>query len=262
MRASIITVCFNSSKTIANTVHSVNSQTHHEIEHIFIDGGSSDSTLEIIDKFSTRQQLVLSEPDYGIYDAMNKGFHVSSGEFVAFLNSDDIYADDNVISDVARAFLDETVLFVYGDIEMVNKQGVVARSWRTGQSCQYRLDGMQIPHPAFFTRRSLLQSLDVPFDASYRISADLKQQLILINKMKVTGQYIQRSLVRMAIGGTSTASIRSYIAGWLECIRAYNDIFGSGGIAFTAKKVASKLYGVKLSPLLKTSKNKSLETLD
>jgi glycosyltransferase len=244
-KISVITVCFNSAATITGTLNSVASQTGVEYEHIVVDGASTDGTMSIVRAFGTSIARCISEPDRGIYDAMNKGLGLARGELVTFLNSDDRYTDPQVLADVVAAFESGDHGFVYGDLKMVNDQGQVVRHWKTGVIPDQGLSGTQIPHPTLFVCRGLLQSIEPAFDPSYRISADLKQQLILINRMGAKGAYVRRPLVLMSMGGTSTAGLSSYIAGWQESARAYNDVFGAGGWWFTARKVASKVSGLR-----------------
>jgi glycosyltransferase involved in cell wall biosynthesis len=247
MKISIITVCFNSARTIRATIDSVGSQTHGEVEHVVIDGASTDNTLEMVYQHGAHVARVVSEPDLGIYDAMNKGLALATGDLVGFLNSDDAYADQHVLTDVAELAMSggPPCGFVYGDILMVDEQDRTVRDWKTGALAADRLDGRQIPHPAFFARRELLTAIAPAFDPTLRIAADLKQQLILINKLGVRGRYLPRPLVKMRLGGKSTASLGSYIAGWRESARAYNDVFGHGGQWFTIRKVLSKLGGLR-----------------
>lgn len=245
MKISIVTVSYNSAATIQRTLHSICSQTYRDCEHIVIDGGSEDDTLKIVQRDGKHLALIISEPDNGIYDAMNKGLALATGDLVGFLNSDDFYADEEVLSDIAKYFMNNKVDYVYGDIQMLNSAGEVVRDWKTGDIPTKGLLSTQIPHPAFFVRRSLLNCIYPPFDPSYLISADLKQQLILINKLGARGVYIKRPLTFMSIGGVSTMSLRSYILGWRESARAYNEVFGSGGCWYTIKKVASKIKGVR-----------------
>ena len=245
IRLSVITVSFNSANTISRTLKSVSYQSHKDYEHLIIDGASSDDTLRVVDLDGQHVAKVISEQDCGIYDAMNKGLAIATGEVVGFLNSDDAYADDAVLSDVARCFADGHVDYVYGDIQMLNEAGEVVRHWRTGDIPAEGLWNTQIPHPALFVKRSLLNSLNPAFDTSYRISADLKQQLILINKLGARGAYIRRPLTLMSIGGASTGGLRSYAVGWKESARAYNEVFGGGGWWYTIKKVASKVRGIR-----------------
>lgn len=244
-KISIITVSYNSEATIANTLRSVRTQTFMDYEHIIVDGASDDSTLSIVQREGRHVARLISEPDKGIYDAMNKGLSIASGELVGFLNSDDVYADDTVLEDVADLFDHGNVDFVYGDIEMLNKAGEVVRHWRTGDIPSVGFWSKQIPHPAFFVKRSLLNAIQPAFDPSYKISADLKQQLTLINKFGARGAYIRRSLAFMSIGGASTSGLRSYAVGWMESARAYNEIFGSGGWWYTIKKVTSKFKHIR-----------------
>jgi len=247
VKISVVTVAFNSAKTIAETLQSVSGQLHPEVEHIVVDGGSSDATLLIISEFGQRVARLVSEPDDGIYDAMNKGVALASGDVVCFLNSDDKYLDVGVLGKVANCFTDPAVDFVYGDLLMVNDSGVVMRSWRTGRISRDGLKWQQIPHPALFVRLSVLAKINPCFDATYKISADLKQQLIMLNKLKARGFYLSEVLVLMRVGGASTGSLGSYMVGWRESIRDYNDIFGSGGVTFTIRKVFSKVKGLRFS---------------
>ena len=187
----------------------------------------------------------ISEADQGIYDAMNKGVALATGELIGFLNSDDRYTDEHVLSDIVTAYRSTGCDFVYGDLHMVNRQGRLVRHWRSGAIPPTGLSGSQIPHPTLFVRRQLLNQLDPPFDPRYRISADLKQQLILINRMRARGTYIPRPLTQMRTGGTSTRNLSGYLIGWRESARAYNEVFGGGGGWYTLKKVISKTRGIR-----------------
>jgi glycosyltransferase involved in cell wall biosynthesis len=242
---SIITVCYNSAKTISRTLESVGAQSFKSIEHIIVDGGSTDGTLEVVNGADGAVCKVVSESDDGIYDAMNKGVRLAKGEIVAFLNSDDVYTDTNVARDVVGAFHDRSVGLVYGDIDMVDQQGRLVRRWITGGIEPRGKVVKQIPHPAMFVRRSALDLLSVPFDPTYRIAADLKQQLMLLNVQHVGVRYLGRPLATMLIGGRSTASLGSYVEGWRESARAYNDVFGRLGWWYTICKVASKIKGIR-----------------
>jgi hypothetical protein len=241
---SIVTVCFNSAKTIAATLRSVDEQSHREREHIIVDGGSTDQTMAIVRRLGASVTRAICEPDSGIYDAMNKGVRLASGELVAFLNSDDSYADREVLVDVSQAYAATGADLVYGDLDMIGADGRLVRRWRTGEIPPRGLSGTQIPHPVLWVRRELLLQLSPPFDPSYRISADLKQQILLLNKLGARGAYVRRPLAHMRIGGASTSALSGYLTGWRESARAYNEIFGGGGWWFTAKKVSSKLPGL------------------
>jgi len=245
MKASIITVCLNSEHTIEKSIESVNNQKLKLIEHIFVDGMSQDNTKVLINKTCNTQLKLISGKDEGIYDAMNKGFSVVTGDFVGFLNSDDWYSDQDVLSDVASIFSNPKIDFAFGDAVVYSKSGKVFRYWKSHSICGEYLHGQQIPHPAFFVRTNVLKKLPLPFDPKYKISADLKQQLILINKYRSTGLYIPRPLVNISLGGASTKNFNAYISGWRESVSAYNEVFGKGGFIFTLSKILSKVSGIK-----------------
>lgn len=245
MKISIITVTKNSARSIERTVESVMLQKNVEVEHVIKDADSTDKTVFLAQTKNAKVSTLI-QSDTGIYDAMNQGFFFSSGEIVAFLNSDDYYSDENVLHDVEKCFLDNQCDFVYGNIRMVSLAGDTVRVWKVGDIDKDGLIGQQIPHPAFFVRRTILEKLELPFDPSYKISADLKQQLILINKLKLKGVYLNRILTVMETGGESTASFSSYYLGWKESVRAYNEIFQKGGLTFVFLKVLSKLEGLKV----------------
>jgi hypothetical protein len=245
IRISVITVTKNSANTIERTVRSVAEQRNVEVEHVIKDANSTDLTI-MLSKYINPNVSVLIQPDIGIYDAMNQGFFYSTGEIIAFLNSDDYYIDDHVLCDVIDCFKTNNCDFVHGDIRMVSLTGEVVREWRVGNIGEAGLVGQQIPHPGLFIRRAAFEKIGLPFDPTYKISADLRQQLIMINQLKLKGAYLKRTLVVMETGGESTNSFASYYLGWKESARAYNEVFGSGGISFVVKKVLSKFRGLQL----------------
>src|SRR5262249_10159775 len=147
-------VSYNSAATIADTLRSVAAQQHPDVEHLIVDGASKDDTMAIVRREGAHVARAVSEPDKGIYDAMNKGLAMASGDLVAFLNSDDRYADPQVLSDVAKAYEAGACDYVYGDLQMVNRSGQVVRDWKTGEVPAGGLRGTQIPHPVLFVRRS------------------------------------------------------------------------------------------------------------
>jgi glycosyltransferase involved in cell wall biosynthesis len=247
MKITVVTVAYNSARTIRTTLASVASQTHSDVEHIVIDGASTDGTTDIVRHHGRHVARLVSEPDSGIYDAMNKGLALATGDLVGFLNSDDAYADELVLADIVDAAktAGPACGFVYGDIVMVDAQNRVVRNWKTGPQAAETLSGRQIPHPAFFARRQFLSRIEPAFDPTLRIAADLKQQLILINRMGVRGRYLPRVFVRMQLGGASTGSLGSYLVGWKDSTRAYNDVFGYGGLWFTMRKVLSKITSLR-----------------
>ena len=241
---SIITVTKNSAKTIKACVDSVKKQDFDSVEHIIKDALSSDDTRAVAESVNGGIKF-FSSSDTGIYDAMNQGFMYARGDFVGFLNSDDQYIDDKVLTKVAAQFEKTLCDFVYGDILMVNCNGVIIRNWRPGPKLAISLRNGQIPHPALFIRRSVLLKISGPFDPSYRIAGDLKQQLILVNNLKARGQYFAEPLVLMAIGGASTKNFKSYFDGWKESYRAWGETGGSHPLAFVFHKVISKIKSIR-----------------
>jgi len=244
MLVSVITVTKNSARSIERTVHSVASQQNVDVEHLIKDANSSDKTV-ILSQAANPKLSILIQSDLGIYDAMNQGFFHSTGEIIAFLNSDDYYADSDVLSDVVDIFKKTDCDFVYGDIRIRSSTGEIVRNWKTGDIGNNGLVGMHPPHPAFFVKRSVLNAIGLPFDPSYRIAADIKQQLIVINQRKHKGVYLNKALVDMENGGESTNSLASFYLGLKESVRAHNEVFGSGGFKFAVMKVLSKFKGLK-----------------
>jgi|TARA_B110001450_G_scaffold206699_1_gene196892 glycosyltransferase involved in cell wall biosynthesis len=244
MKISIVTVCYNSEKTIKKSIESVLCQNYADLEYIIIDGGSSDSTLAILSEYADCNFKVISELDDGIYDAMNKGFNQVTGDVVAFLNSDDHYSNNRVIESVMEKFETELVDFIYGNIEFVNQDGIITRRWNVGEIKDGILRSQQIPHPAFFCRSDAIRRLNIPFDDKLKICGDLKQQLYLLNKYKIQGIYIDQVLVTMKLGGASTSGLRASLLGWIEAVRVYNEVEGQGGLLYVFRKVLGKVRGL------------------
>ena len=212
MRFSIVTVAFNSAATIGDTLRSVNAQRHQPIDHLIIDGGSSDGTLEIVKAVGQRVSHVSSGPDKGIYDAMNKGLAAATGDVVGFLNSDDLYAGPDVISKVARIFSNEpSVQAVYGDLCYVRQDDVsqVVRYWR---SSAYEPGMFQAgwvpPHPTFFARREVYQRLG-SFNLEYQLAADWELLARFIEVHGIATRYLHETMVLMRLGGATNQSLQN-----------------------------------------------------
>lgn len=238
---SIITVCLNSEETIERCISSVDEQNYGNIEHIIIDGASTDGTLEKISKAKGRCKILITEPDEGVYDALNKGFKIASGDVLGILHSDDVFFNKDIVSNVMKVFLEHEVEMVYGDIEMLSSDGVLRRTWVVGDLGNKKIINQQIPHPSIFLRKSALEKLDPFFDSSYQIAADLKQQLILINMLGISRYYLNKTLIKMTIGGKSTKNLKAVLEGWIESRRAWNEVHGRGGAIYVASKVIRKL---------------------
>jgi glycosyltransferase involved in cell wall biosynthesis len=222
VRAAIITVCFNSADTVEDTVESVLAQRYSDVEHIIVDGGSTDGTQETVAKYNGHIKHFVSGPDEGIYDAMNKGIQLADGDFVGFLNADDVYADDHVISDVVAVAEEKSVDAVYGDLLYVQRDDTskVVRYWKAGEYLPraFRL-GWVPPHPTFFCRRELFDRYG-PFDATYRLAGDFELMLRFMEKHRIRVAYIPRPLVRMRVGGRAN-TVRGVLRGNREILRAF-----------------------------------------
>lgn len=226
MRISIITATYNSGATICDTIESVLSQTYRDFEHIIVDGKSSDDTVSICRKYSEMyggRMKIVSEPDRGIYDAMNKGIAMATGDVVGILNSDDFFSSSDILSKVAEEFKDDSVDAVYGDIHFVEPTdlGKCVRyySSRFFQNWMMIM-GYQPAHPSFYCRRECYTKYG-NFDISFKIAADFENMLRLIRIHNIKTKYIHLDFVTMRQGGTSTNGISSRKRILLEHYRAY-----------------------------------------
>jgi glycosyltransferase involved in cell wall biosynthesis len=208
MKISIITVCYNSAKTIEDTLKSVANQKDINVEHILIDGASKDGTQQIIKQYDSVTTLI-SEPDKGIYDAMNKGIALATGDVIGTLNADDFYSDDHVLEEVAKVFLDPTVEACYGDLVYVrqNHVGQVVRLWKSiaFKPGSFKL-GWMPAHPTFFVRASVYNRLGA-FDLNYKIAADFELLFRFIEQNKIKTVYLSKVLVKMRLGGTTNKNM-------------------------------------------------------
>jgi len=209
MIISIITAVFNRVGTVSGAIDSVQVQSYSFLEHVIIDGGSTDGTIEVIRKKINKDTIFVSEPDDGIYDAINKGICLSSGEILGLLHSDDYFIDEHVIAEVMNAFKDPEVDIVYGDLEYISRDNPnkVIRYWKAGTFSRYKLKmGWMPPHPALFLRRRVFERYGM-YDLRYRISSDYDAILRYFRSDRMGIIYIPRVLIRMRLGGASNASI-------------------------------------------------------
>lgn len=213
MKISIITAVRNSRATLADALDSALAQDHPNKELIVIDGASTDGTLEVLQRYAGRITHFVSELDHGIYDALNKGLRLATGEVVGFLHADDRYADDRVLSRIAAALADLDVDACYGDLRYVRPDDPsrVVRHWWAGAYRRQRLAwGWMPPHPTFYARRAVYQQLG-GFDTRYRIAADYDCLLRFLGAGQITCAYIPQVLVHMRVGGTSNRSLRNLL---------------------------------------------------
>ena len=211
MRISVVTATYNAAATLAESLGSVARQTHRDIEHWVIDGGSVDQTRQIVEDHRTRLAGFVSEPDNGIYDALNKGIARATGDVVGFLHADDFYAGDDALATIAATFADPAVDAVYGDLTYVDRVDPtrVVRYWKAGELSREKLArGWMPPHPTFYVRRSVYQRLG-GFDTRYRISADYDAVVRFLFVAGIRAAYIPRVLVSMRLGGVSNRSFRT-----------------------------------------------------
>ncbi|MEJ6021321.1 glycosyltransferase family 2 protein [Ramlibacter sp. PS4R-6] len=238
----MITAVFNSAQTLEDSLCSVAGQTWPEVEHIVIDGGSTDGSLEIISRHQGAIAHTRSERDDGVYDALNKGIGSATGDVIGFMHADDTYASPTALERVAKAFEDPSVGAVYGDLVYVDKDDLsrVVRYWRAGPFRRRRLaHGWMPPHPTFYVRREHYQRLG-GFDTRYRIAADYENVLRILWSGGVKPAYIPEVLVRMRTGGISNRSLPNIVRKSLEDFSAMRQN-GIGALQGVLLKNVTKL---------------------
>ena len=211
MKISIVTATWNCAKTLPDCLASVARQSYLNREHIIVDGASTDGTIDVINEHIDQIPILISERDKGIYDALNKGIQLATGDVIGFLHADDLYATDNTLSKIAQAFEDPTVCAVYGDLEYVSKQDTskVIRRWQSKHFDRRDLGWGWMPaHPTLYVRRDWYLMIG-GFDISYMISADYLSILKLFNQPGFKTEYIPNVLVTMRLGGASNKSIKA-----------------------------------------------------
>jgi len=213
MRISLITATYNSEKTIAETINSVRCQNVDNLEYIIIDGGSSDSTQEIINQNKEVVTKLISEPDKGIYDALNKGMKIATGEIIGFLHSDDIFADNHVLKEVIDVFEKESVDLLYGDLQYITSDTPlkILRHWQSGEFKHSNLKrGWMPPHPTLYFKRDLIEKTGY-FNISYIIAADYDWIIRCLTLPDIKVAYIPKVLIKMRIGGKSNRNLKNII---------------------------------------------------
>ncbi len=221
LKISIITAVHNNADVITDCVTSVLRQTR-EVEHIIIDGASTDSTLEIVKRLAPSARI-FSERDYGIYDALNKGIGMATGDVIGFLHADDVYAAENVIDKVARCMAENASDSCYGDLMYVDRKdtGRTSRYWRAGayRSGSFEL-GWMPPHPTFFVRKKIYEQFGT-FNTNFIIAADYELMLRFLVKHGITTTYLPEVLIKMRTGGSSNGSLRNLFVKTVEDYKAW-----------------------------------------
>ena len=242
MKFTIITVVYNRVGSIGHSLASVQSQDYVDIEHIVQDGCSTDGTQQVIFEYTKENTFLKCEKDRGVYDALNKAILRSTGDIIGILHSDDFYATETVISQVAKVFIEEDIDGVYGDVEYVSSNNInrVVRYWRSGQFDSNSLrNGWMPPHPTVFLKRSVFEKFGL-YDTSYKISADYEAILRYMQNDRIKMSYIPVVLTRMRTGGLSNRSLGHIIKKSYEDYRALNSN-GFKPLTALIKKNLSKL---------------------
>lgn len=218
MKISIITTSYNSQETIFETLKSVNSQSYNNIEHIIVDGGSSDRTLEIVDRFDHVAQII-SERDSGVYEAMNKGIRAASGDIIGFLNSDDYFFSNDIMKEYAEGFRSLSNKIIFGDLQFIsrdNKRRI--RSWVSSEFSNQKINfGWIPPHPTFYARKELFDNYG-DFDESLRFAADYDLMIRFLKVFPENNLYLKGYKVNMRYGGETTKNLINIYLGNKEII--------------------------------------------
>jgi glycosyltransferase involved in cell wall biosynthesis len=251
MKISVITATYNRATTIVRAISSIKSQTYSNIQTVVVDGASEDNTISLLTPLLSSDDVVVSEPDNGIYDALNKGLKLASGDIIAFLHSDDLYFDDNIIAKVMKYFEDDKIDLVYGNVVFFSGVNIekVVRFYESDLLSEKNLAWGKMPaHPAIFIRRKVYEKIG-DFKTYYRIAGDYEFLCRLVKSGKITTIHYPSTLVRMQHGGVSTGGIRNTILLNKEVYRALK----ANGIYSNFFMLISK-YPSKIRQLLKKPK--------
>lgn len=243
MKVTVITVAFNAENSIGDTLDSVATQLHPDIEHIVVDGASTDGTLEVIKRHGQHVSRLVSEPDHGIYDAMNKGLRLATGDIIGFLNADDVYADTGVLARVSAAMEAGRLDALFGDAEFVSpdRPDHPLRRYRSGRFRPGRIAWGWMPaHPTLFLRRTVYERFGL-FRTDYRIAGDFELVARMFHGDTIKYRHMPEVLVRMRTGGVSTGGWRNTLLLNREVLRACRE----NGITTSLPKILSK-YPAKL----------------
>ena len=223
LKISIITVSYNSAKTIETTFMSVLQQTYSNIEYIVIDGGSTDNTLKIAKKYSEIITVLVSEQDNGLYDAMNKGISLATGDVIGLINSDDLFCDPDALNKVAKVFKKNKNLdSIYADLFYVSQQDInkISRRWVSGIQRKFKY-GWHPAHPTFYIKKTIYDRYGL-FDLSFKLAADFEIMLRFLDKHNISTTYLKEPLVKMRLGGETNKSFKNIYYQNIECLRAFD----------------------------------------
>jgi glycosyltransferase involved in cell wall biosynthesis len=238
MKVSVITACYNSAQTLGETIESVAQQTYRDIEHIVVDGGSTDGTLELISRHRGSIATLVNGPDKGIYDALNKGVAASTGDMIAFLHSDDVYAGNDVIESLVGEIGRHSLDVIFGDVAFVRPENLqrVVRLYSSRRFHPSRIGWGWMPaHPALFVSKRIFRRFGA-FKTDYKIAADFEFVARIFARPDFQYRYVPKVLVKMRMGGVSTRGWRSTLTINREVLRACRE----NGISTNYLKILSK----------------------
>ncbi len=221
MKISIITATYNSEKNISTCLQSVAGQTYKNIEHIIVDGGSTDKTMEIVKAFPSVTKYI-SEPDKGIYDALNKGVKMATNDVIGFLHSDDSMGSTDIIQKIAELFSQKNIQGVYGDLVFVHSENPdkIVRTWKSNRFDRKNIKyGWMPPHPTLYLRKEVYQKHG-PFDISFKIAGDYNFMVSVMKDKEINLEYLPEIITKMRMGGVSTGSLKDILTKSKEDIRA------------------------------------------
>lgn len=242
MHISVVTAVYNRAETVSEAIQSVQAQSFAHVEHVIQDGGSTDGTLAIIKQLAGPHTALVSEQDFGIYDAINRGISRATGNIIGLMHSDDFFAHTQVLEKVAKTMEDLSIDGVYGDLQYVASDDVtrVVRHWRSGEYTPDRLrHGWMPPHPTLYLRRQVFERWGL-YDTSYRIAADYDAMLRYLCRGGIRLTYIPEVLVKMRVGGESNRSLERIVRKSCEDLRAIR-ANGIGGVGTLAMKNLKKI---------------------
>lgn len=248
MKVSLITVVYNGEAFIESAIQSVLAQDYPDIEYIIVDGASKDGTMTIVEKYRDRIATVISEPDKGIYDAMNKGVRAATGDVIGILNADDFYAANDVISDVVKLMKEKQVDTIFGDLVYVQPENL-EKVVRFYSAKNFKIKdfekGDMPPHPTFFVKRALYDQFGL-FKTDYKIAADFEIMVRMLYKGGASWAYLHKVMTKMRVGGVSTAGLKSKVDLNREIKRACDE----NGLKTSMAKIYSKYFS-KVMQLVK-----------
>jgi glycosyltransferase involved in cell wall biosynthesis len=220
LKISLITVTRNSAKTLSRCIESVKNQNYNNIEYIIIDGQSTDETQQLINQYQSCINIFISEPDRGIYDAMNKGIKLATGNIIGILNSDDFFAYNDIISCVAEVFTQKSADVLYGDLEYINPKGAVVRKWCSKDYINNMFNhGWMPPHPTFYCKKALFERFGY-YELQYGTAADYELMLRFMHLNTLNTHYLNKIMVKMTTGGVSNRTYNNRLNAWIFDFKA------------------------------------------